>query len=272
MQEENDNLTDLLKNNLTVERNYICNNFSSLRKKILEENKAYNESTDIFLAHLIGLKKAMQILKNFYNLTTLSTLFLQFQNSVKTHQNILMTQTAKEIKEIVQEIRQKIDIDQTLEEQSIFDVFKTHAKKNSKKDRKKLLTLKEDKNFNFTGKDIQIILTVYKNLSSLLDLMQNTTIYLTNYHNSIIEYYDAELKEVERNENITETTFNGTMSQITNNTLLIKDYAAKINNCIGKAIDEKDCDPIKEKSEELKLEVEEFLKILEEIIDEFNKK
>jgi len=243
-----------------------------LRKKIFEEKQNFNESVDIFFVHLIGVKKAMEFMKNFYNLTTLSSLFLRFQNNIKAHKTSLIAQTANEIKELYDDIKSKIDIDQTLEEKNIFDVFKTHAKKTQTKDKKKkkFVNLRENrKNFNFTGKDIKAIVNVYKKMNNLLDLMKNTTIFMSDYHNSILDFYDKELEDLKKSENLIQNKFNETYNKISNNTIIIKDYEAKINICIEKAVDEFDCDMIKTKAEELLEEVEEFLKILDEILQEF---
>ena len=263
MQRENDYFTDLLKNNITNERKYICTNFTDLRKKIIEENKIYNDSLDVFFAHLIGVKKVMQILKNFYNLTILSNLFIQFENNVRSHQTSLISQTANEIKKVVEDIREKI------EEKNIFHVLKTHEKKSKIKERKNFNMKEKLQSFNFTGKDVQIILKVYNTLNSLLDLMQNTTIYLTNYHNAILYYYDQELEDLTKYENSTEFKFNQTFNAISDNTLQIKTYEVQINVCIGKATNQADCDVINKKAEELQNEVKEFLKIIDEILSEF---
>jgi len=257
-----------MNQNLTHEKNHICNEFTNMHKKITEENKNYNDTIDIFLVHLVGVKKAMQLLKNFYNLTNLSSLFEQFQNHVKTHETVLMAQTANEIKNVVDVVMQKIDTERSLEKEYIQEAVQKHFKKRGKKN---MLEMKKNGNSNNTQMDVQIMLKIYKILNNLLDSMQNTTVFFTNYHNSIEIYYNKKLEDLNKLENRTETKFNETYEKITENTSKIKDDESKINACIGKAHSESECDPIKRKAKELLGEVQEFLEILNEILQEFNK-
>lgn len=215
----------------------------------------------------MGLKKAMLILKNFYNLTNLSSLFEQFHNNVRSHETTLIAKTANEIKGIMEGIKQRTEEEQSMEKEYIGELIKTRAKKN----RRNLLEMKNVEHVeNGIKIDIQVILQVYKVMTKILDSLQNSTNFLSEYQNSVEVYYEKELDHLRKFENKTEVKFNQTYANIKENTLKIKDHEAKINVCIGKASFESDCDPIKIKAQELLNEVDEFLEILGEILKEFN--
>ena len=267
MQAENDNLTNYLQNNLTYEKNWICKEFQNLRQKISDQEKNYNETFDTLLVHLMGLKKAMLILKTFYNLTNLSSLFERFHNNVKSHETTLIAKTAHEIKGIIDGIKQRTEEEQSMEKEYLGELIKKRAQKNG---RRNLLEMKHAGNDDGIKIDVQVILQVYKIMNKILDSLQNSTSFLTNYQDSIEIYYNKELEHLKKFENKTEIKFNQTYDSIKENTSKIKDYEAKINVCLGKASFESDCDPIKIKAQELLHEVDEFLEILGEILKEFN--
>lgn len=256
-----------MQNNLTYEKNWICKEFQNLRQKISAQEKNYNETFDTLLVHLMGLKKAMLILKNFYNLTNLSSLFERFHSNVKHHETTLIVKTANEIKGIMDGIKQRTEEEQSMEKEYLGELIKKRAQKNG---RRNLLEMKHAENDDGIKIDVQVISQVYKIMNKILDSLQNSTSFLTDYQNSIAIYYDKELEHLKKFENKTEIKFNTTYENIKENTSKIKNYEAKINVCLGKASFESDCDPIKIKAQELLKEVDEFLEILAEILKEFN--
>lgn len=265
MQNENNFLNDLIKNKLTTERYHICTNFTFYEKKIQEQENNYNKSLETLQIHLIGIKTAFEILKDFYNLTTLTTLFLQFQNYVKLHDNLLITKTINEIKSVTSNIKKKI----LSEEDSENKMFRKQRMILFKSKTQNLISLKEENNYNFNSNNLKSILKVSEKINSSLEILQNSTNLLTNYHNSVIDYYTAKVESLKNLENINENRFNESFSKISENIINIKNNEEKINVCIGKASDKSDCDIIKKKSEELLSEVSEFINIIDEIMKEF---
>lgn len=258
-------MNDLIKNKLTNERYHICTNFTFFEKKIQEEEKNYNNSLETLQIHLIGIKTAFEILKDFYNLTTLSTLFLQFKNYVKLHDNLHITKTINEIKSVTSNIKEKIK----LEENNENKMFKNKRMMLFKAKNQNLISLKEENTYNFNSNNLKSILKVFDKINTLLELFQNSTTFLTNYHNSIIDYYTAKVETLKSMENVNENRFNESFSKISENTINIKNYEEKINICIGKASEKSDCDIIQKKSEELLSEVSEFITIIDEVMREF---
>lgn len=266
-QNENNILSDFLRNNITSEKEEICSNFTLLRKKIKYEDQKYNNSLDILQANLFGIRKAAEILKNFYNLTSFSTLFLQFQDSIKNHDSIEMKRSSQEIKILFDDIKEKMILEHYDNENHIFQ--KNH-KQSLKKRQRSLVYLNGRTDSDFEGKDLKIILKAYEKIKTLVDLMQNSTVLLTDYHNSIVEYYEMLLDNLGKLEERNEMKFNETSNKISSNTLFIKEHETKINNCIGKASEKIDCELIKTKLDELLKEVQEFIRIIDEIMGEFH--